>query len=177
MNDQALPYNLLGVIILTYDELLDTANKMNLVVKEKPMRGYDGRIKGYNIAIRKDIPTIKEKSCVLAEEIGHYLTSYGDILDQNHVPNRKQESRARAVAYDLQVGLNGIIEAYEAGCTSAYMISDYLGVTELFLKEAITYYQAKYGICIKFESYVIYFEPSLGIMTYDIYAKENRFCD
>ena len=45
---------------MTYDELLDTANKKGLIVKEKRLTRNNGRIKGNRIAIRKDM-TITEK--------------------------------------------------------------------------------------------------------------------
>ena len=61
----------------------------------------------------KDIETQAEKSCVLAEEIGHYHTSSGNILDQNKVESRKQEYRARLYGYNLKIGLTGLISAYE----------------------------------------------------------------
>jgi Zn-dependent peptidase ImmA (M78 family) len=152
------------VINLTYDELLSIADDLGLAVKEKPLTGYNGRIKGYKIAIRKNIPTLKEKSCILAEEIGHYLINTGDILDQSKTENRKQELKARSVAYDIQIGLSGLIEAYKANCTSAFTVADYLGVTETFLKEAVDYYRSKYGICTTVDNYIVYFEPALGVM-------------
>ena len=126
--------------------------------------GYNGRIKNCKIAIRKDIPTLKEKACVLAEEIGHHLTSSGDILDQKVVVNRRQELKAKAVAYDMQVGLNGIVAAYEAGCTSSFMMAEFLDVPEQFLQDAINYYRGKYGLLKIFDEYIIYFEPILGVM-------------
>lgn len=58
---------------MTYEALLTQADHEGIVVKEKPIRGNDGRIKGCRIAIRRDIPTVKEKSCVLAEELGHMI--------------------------------------------------------------------------------------------------------
>ncbi len=56
---------------MTYDELLEEASNYELIVKEKPLQGNKGRIKGNIIAIKKDIPTTKEKACVLAEELAH----------------------------------------------------------------------------------------------------------
>lgn len=153
-----------GVINLTYDELLKISDDLGLIVKEKPLRGYKGRIKGNKIAIRKDIPTLKEKSCVLAEEIGHYLANSGDIIDQAITENRKQELKARSVAYDIQVGLYGIIEAYEAGCNSSFTMAEFLGVTEPFLRDAIDFYRGKFGIYKNVGEYIIYFEPALGVM-------------
>jgi hypothetical protein len=157
-------YNLFGVIILTYEELLVSAENMNLEVKEKPLQGYDGRIKGNRIAIRRDIATIKEKSCVLAEEIGHHLFNYGNIIDQSKTENRKQEMKARYWAYDKQVGLIGLINAYNAGCRNLYEMAEHLDVTENFLKDSLDSYRKKYGEYIVIDNYIIYFEPSLGIM-------------
>lgn len=148
---------------MTYDELLDESLMNGLVVKEKPLLGNKGRIKGNKIAIKKDIPTLSEKSCVLAEELGHYYTTVGDIINLQDVKNLKQELKARLWAYDRQIGLHGIVNAYEAGCTSIYMMADFLNITEEFLTDALKCYKSKYGICTKFNNYIIYFEPFLGI--------------
>ncbi len=164
MIDHNINYITFGVIILTYEELLQSADELNLIIKEKPLHGNKGRIKGKKIAIRKDIPTLSEKACILAEEIGHYLVNSGDILDQSKTGNRKQELKARSIAYELQVGVVGLIEAYEVGCSSAYMIADYLGVTETFLEESLEHYRRRYGIYTTFRNYIVYFEPVLGVM-------------
>ena len=102
--------------IMNYEQLLTAADQEGLLVKEQPLTEHDGLIRGSRIAIRKDIETQAEKSCVLAEEIGHYRTSSGNILDQNKVESRKQEYRARLYGYNLKIGLAGLIRAYEAGC-------------------------------------------------------------
>ena len=59
---------------MTYDELLIDADAAGLIVKEKKLNSSDGRIWNNRVAIRRSIPTSVEKSCVLAEEIGHYYT-------------------------------------------------------------------------------------------------------
>ena len=96
---------------MTYEELLIEADNNNLTVKEKPLPVSKGRLKGNRIAIRKDM-TETEKTCVLAEELGHHYTATGNILDQSTVGNRKQEMRGRIVAYNKLVGLRGIVDAY-----------------------------------------------------------------
>lgn len=149
---------------MTYEELLKEADSLGLIVKEKPLQGTDGRILNRRIAIRKDIPTQTEKSCVLAEELGHHYTSSGDILNQNIVANRKQEFRARVYGYNLLIGLRGIIQAYEAGCRSLYEMAEYLEVTEEYLKEALECYRKKHGVFATLDNYAIYFEPTLGVM-------------
>lgn len=144
---------------MTYEQLLTTADQNGLLVKEKALSDHDGLIKGNRIAIRKDIETQKEKSCVLAEEIGHDRTSYGDILDQNNIMNRKQEYRARLYGYNLKVGLTGLISAYEEGCRNLYEMAECLDATEEYLKDVIDCYHAKYGQYTIVDNYVIYFEP------------------
>ena len=66
-----------------YESLLSEAEKEHLEVIYYPFRG---KIKGlyYDkvIAISRHIDTTAEKTCILAEELGHYYTSAGNILDQ-----------------------------------------------------------------------------------------------
>jgi Zn-dependent peptidase ImmA (M78 family) len=149
---------------LTYEELQDLYN--DVLIVEADLSGVNG-LKGLYIdgciAIEKSL-TDAEKSCVLAEEIGHHLTSSGDILDQRKAVNRKQEHKAMMFAYDLQVGIDGIIEAYEAGCVNLYTMAEHMGLSECFLKLAIESYRKKYGLCVKHREYIVYFEPSLGVM-------------
>lgn len=147
---------------MTYDELLISADNEQLIVKEKPLINNDGRIYKNRIAIRTDLTTI-EKSCVLAEELGHYYTTTGDILDQSDDGNRKQELRARLWAYDKKIGLHGIINAYEARRTSIEEMADFLDVTPEFLHEAIKCYKSKYGPYVTLDNYIIFFEPNLSV--------------
>lgn len=148
---------------MNYTELLIEADSQSLITKDKPLLAHDGRIKGNRIAIRKDMPETKKK-CVLAEELGHYHTTAGDIMDQNITENRKQEYRARLWGYDKLIGLPGIIECYRAGCRTISDMADHLEVTEDFLKEALLCYKEKYGVCTRMQNYVIYFEPSIGVL-------------
>lgn len=147
-----------------YEILLDEAESHQLSVKEKPLAAHDGRIKGNKIAIRSTIKTETEKACILAEELGHYYTTTGNILDQSKAENRKQEYHARLWAYNKQIGLTGIVDAYRNGCRNRYEAAEYLGVTEEFLLDALETYRKKYGICTAIDNYIIYFEPCIGVM-------------
>lgn len=150
--------------INTYEALLDEASDIGLTVKEKPLKYNNGRIKGSRIAIRQDITTTTEKSCVLAEELGHHYTSVGNILDMTSAANRKQERQARFWAYNKQIGLFGLVRAFEHGCQNRFEIAEYLEVTEEFLEECIECYRNKYGICKRVDNYVVYFIPQLSVM-------------
>lgn len=147
---------------MTYEELLTSADNNQLITKEKPLPISKGRIKGKRIAISKSL-TEREKKCVLAEELGHYHTGSGDILDQSSVSNRKQELRGRLWAYDRLIGLRGIVAAHVSGCRNVSDVAEYLDVTEDFLQEALLCYRQKYGVHVKLDNYVIYFEPYVGV--------------
>lgn len=148
----------------SYEILLSEASENGLVVKEKPLKYNNGRIKGSRVAIRQDLSTSVEKACVLAEELGHHYTTYGNILDQSDASNRKQELRARAWAYNKQIGLLGLIRAYEHGCRNRFEIAEYLEVTEEVLEECLVYYRNKYGVCTNVDNYMVYFIPNLIVM-------------
>lgn len=145
-----------------YEKMLDTAELNNVMIYEN----YDlseTRIKGLycdnNIALSKDLKTQADKLCVLAEEIGHHKTSYGDILKQDDVKKRKQELKARIWAYSKLLPLNKLISAYKHSCSNRYEIAEHIGITEEFLQESLEYYYNHYGICHSVDGYVIYFKP------------------
>lgn len=148
----------------SYEFLLAEASDLGLIVKEKPLKYNNGRIKGNKVAIRQDIETTAQKTCVLAEELGHYYTSVGDILDQTDIQNRKQEFRARMWAYNEMVGLMGIVDAYKNGCRNSYEVAKYLNVTEEFLNDALNTYKGKYGVYATVDNYLIYFTPCLTML-------------
>ncbi len=149
---------------MNYEELLIEADNNNLITKEKPLLANAGRIKGNRIAIKQDLPTQKEKACVLAEELGHFYTSTGNILDLTDTANLKQETRARLWSYNRLIGLQGLISSYKANRQTLTEVADYLDVTEEFLKEALDCYRSKYGVAVKFNNYIIGFEPTLYVL-------------
>lgn len=148
---------------MTYEELLVEAENNNLIVKEKPLPISKGRIKGNRVAIRKGMTEL-EKACVLAEELGHHYTAVGDIIDQSTVENRKQEMYGRAWAYNKQIGLTGLINAYRNHCQNAHEVAEYLNVTDEFLTDSLNYYKSKYGCCTQVDNFVIFFEPNIAVM-------------
>ena len=151
---------------MTYEELLNISDKENLIVKEKDIPGYGGRIYKNRIAIHQGLDTQVEKACVLAEELGHHYTTSGNILDQSKVENRKQEFRARMWAYNKQIGLIGIVNAWKHGCRSQYEAAEFLGVTEEFFHDSINAYHSQYGRCCCVDNYVVYFEPGLAVVEF-----------
>jgi len=149
---------------MSYEELLVEADAEGIIVKEKPLLNNDGRMKGKKIAIRDDIPTLRQKAGVLAEEMGHYHTTVGRIVEQDTVDSVKQEYKARLWGYNRMIGLQGIIEGYEASCQNLYELARHLNVAEDFLQDALDCYRSKYGAFAEMDNYVIMFEPSLSVI-------------
>ena len=149
---------------MEFEELLAESDAIGILVTERPFKTYDGRIKDNKIYLRSDMTKIQKK-CVLAEELGHYYTTTGNILEQQETVNRKQERRARIWAYDKLINLFGIIRAHNAGCQSPYEITEYLDVTEEFLLEALEFYKTRYGTSTIYAGeYYIIFEPVLAVI-------------
>lgn len=148
---------------MDYEALLIEADNDGLIVKEKPLQYNNGRVKGNRIAIRKDIDTSSEKTCVLAEELGHHYTSVGDILDLSDPSKRKQERQARLWGYNKLIGLSGLVKAFEAGCQNRFEVAEYLDVTDEYLCECLNTYRDKYGVGVTVDDYYIMFIPHLAI--------------
>lgn len=110
----------------------------DLYIEERSMVN-DGLYADGCVWINKDMPSNK-KLAVLAEEIGHYETSSGNILDQNNTSNRKQELAARKWAYEKVLPLSAIETAVESGCRELWEIAEYLDIDEDFAREALKYY-------------------------------------
>ncbi len=150
---------------MSYEELLMEADSQGLLVRELNLQYADGRSYGKRIAIRRDIPTLRQKADVLAEEMGHYYTSVGRIVEQDTVESIKQERAARLWGYNKRIGLIGIIEAFKAHCENLYDIAEYLDVSEDSLAEALEYYRQIHGVGVMVQNYFLQFEPHLRVHT------------
>ena len=150
-----------GVIYyMSYSELKESLSEvLGLVIKEKPLQASDGRISGHNIAIREDMESDTAKKCVLLEEVGHFLTTVGDISRLHSVDEAKQERRARRWAYDISLPMDRLYAAQEAGCSEIWEAAAWLGVTEKFLSDALCHYEHVYGPAAYIGPYYVRFGP------------------
>ncbi len=150
---------------MVYEDLLEESMANNIYVIENAnfTSQANGLINGDVIGINKNIRTYRKRACILAEEIGHYYTTVGNILSLSNEDSRKQELKARLWAYDRLIGLKGIVQAYEHGCRNLCETAEFLDVTEDFFNDALIAYQNKYGTCVKHEDYIITFIPTLCV--------------
>lgn len=148
-----------------YDDLLINANKQGFSIVEIDL-GTDtpcGKCIGNTIYINNRITT-KEKACILAEEIGHYYLTVGDITNQMDINNKKQELKARRYGYSLLIEPDDIIHAVKKGCNNRYEIADYLNISEEFFEKLIEDYKKRYGMGVLVGNYYLQLEPNLGII-------------
>lgn len=142
-----------------YDDLLEEARCEHIDVYEYHFRGeLRGLYWDRSIGVHKDATTA-EKACILAEELGHYHTSVGVLLEQDQLINRKLEKRARRWGYEHLLPLDKIVKAFNAGVRSRQELVEYLEVMEDYLLAALRHYQEKHGQCSRVGEYVIVFEP------------------
>ncbi len=71
---------------MTYEDLICEANSGNIEVYEINFpKGIKGLYCDGYISINKKIETTKEKKCILAEELDHYHTSVGNIIQLQEI--------------------------------------------------------------------------------------------
>jgi len=159
----------MGGVVLTYDELLATCEKV-VKIKETDfskcifLNGMKGLCLNDKIVINSIINSVNEKNCILAEELGHYCTSRGNILDNRDISSVRQEKRARNWGYEKLVSIVDIINAFKASVENRYEMAEYLNITEDFLDASIKHYKEKYGAFYLIDKYLINFEPYLKII-------------
>ncbi len=148
---------------MTYENLLGEFEN-EIKIRELPLKyNLKGLYRNGTIIIDSKL-TDTEKRCILAEELGHHCTSYGNILDQDKISNRKQEIIARRWGYNRIIGIVDLINAWNHGINNRHDLAEYLNVTESFLLDTIEYYKAKYGEYYEVDEYFITFEPNLNII-------------
>lgn len=100
-----------------------------------------------------------EKHCVLAEEIGHYETTVGDITDYSKIDNMKLEIIARRWGYKKLVPFDKLIKCYLNHHTTIEDVCLQLEITSEYLQNILEYYKARYGLYVIHKGYKIEFDP------------------
>ena len=147
----------------SYEKLLVEAEKLGIKVREAKFEGKSGYYCNNKILINSDISEC-DKYCILAEEIGHHLKTYGDISNQNDLKNKKQEMIARRSGYKLLIEPDDIVHAMKKGCNNKYEIAEYLNISESCFEEIIEDLKKQYGIGVWVGNYYLKLEPYLGLI-------------
>lgn len=146
-----------------YEKLLIEADKLGIKVKEIDFGTYDecGYYNNKKILINRNI-TDKQKYSILAEELGHYYRTIGDITDQDKIENRKQELKARRKGYEILIEPLDLINAFIKGANDIYEMAEILHITPAILNDIIEDFRKQYGVGKRFGNYYVQFEPTFG---------------
>lgn len=112
--------------------------------------------------------TTAEKVVTLSEEIAHYQTGSGNIIQQKTVSDRKQENIARRVGNQRLVTLDSLIYCWKQGYKTSEEIADELEVTIECVKKAIESYRITRGIKFEYKNYQINFNTDTNIQIYKL---------
>lgn len=143
-----------------YENLVSIAHSHGIKIIESDL-GIDkpfGKCIGNLIIINNRVNEY-ERFCVLAEELGHFNLTVGNITDQNNFNNRKQESIARRWSYEKLISPEDIITAILSGVDNIYDLAEKLNLTQDFVVQSIEYYKSKYGIYYVGQTHLLRFEP------------------
>lgn len=143
---------------MKYESLLIENENIDVVETSSLPHFQSGLYYEGTIYIKENMSAYKKHE-TLAEEIAHHKITYGNILDQSKILNRKFEKKARRQAYESVISIQGIIDAYEYGVHNLHEMSIFFEVTEGFVQDTINHYKQKYGLMVRYKNYNICFEP------------------
>lgn len=151
------------------EKIEDAMTRVGYIIKNAPLESTDGLCMGHRVAIREDIPTLKKRADVLAEEWAHGELTVGNITDQTIVTNRRQERKARMLSYSMRLPLLDIVKSYKEHRHNIYEMSEFLGVSEDTILDSLNLYRQVYGEGILVGDYFVQFEPTLQVYEYFIF--------
>lgn len=122
------------------EALIEEFGSLNFYFKKDMSDGLGGLINNNNIYVNAN-ESFNRLYSNLAEEIGHYETAGGDIIDQSVVVNRKYELLGRKWSYRKlmpQKDLEKFIKANET--IHRYDLAEEFGIPDDVVDEAIQMY-------------------------------------
>lgn len=147
------------------EELMAAYPNINYIFDEKMPDGQSGLyVDNYVYLNPRQSP--QQLAGTVAEEIGHHLTTVGNIIDQDTNFKRKQERQARDIGASLVVSIADIIDCYENGCREIWECAEYLSVTEATFKTAVKWYARKYDGVITEDKHTIWFHKDGTMSVY-----------
>ena len=133
------------------EELIDEACSLGIVVDDDILPEdcrFDGLYLHWNhrnisaILLNRHRPQSVQYTA-MAEELGHFYTCVGNVLDQSDTVSRKIESAGRCDAYNRILPAQRLQAALEQGAYSLYDLSANLNIPEGFILDAYHYYIRK----------------------------------
>ena len=141
-----------------YEDLLKKYDYISINETRSIPKFMSGFYMNGEIFINSNRPTTTKLE-TLAEELAHHEITYGDILDDKNIQNKKFELKARRLACEILIPLNELVSAFLQGIHNLYELANFFEVTESFVLQSIEHYKQKHGYSTRYGKYVIQFEP------------------
>lgn len=141
-----------------YEDLLIQNNHLHICDSFELPGMFKGFYDNGIILIDKNLSNAKKLE-ILSEELAHHEITYGNILNEKDIQNKKYELKARRLAYEKLIPLKDLVNAYLQGIHNLYELANFFEVTESFVLQSITHYKQKFGHSTRCDKYVIQFEP------------------
>lgn len=141
-----------------YEDLLIQNNHLHICDSFELPGMFKGFYDNGIILIDKNLSNAKKLE-ILSEELAHHEITYGNILNEKDIQNKKYELKARRLAYEKLIPLKDLVNAFLQGIHNLYELANFFEVTESFVLQSIEHYKQKYGCSTRCGNYVIQFEP------------------
>jgi hypothetical protein len=135
----------------------------NVAVVRQAVEGYSGLLirKGeIALAFVNNQLDRRKMAAILAEELGHILTSMGDtvrISDQRKIGRAEERAIRKAIA--ILISPEDVITAILSGIRNWYDLSEQLDLPEDFLRKAVDVWKLTIGPCYVSGSNILWFDP------------------
>ncbi len=113
------------------------------------------------ITLNSRLQTAAEKTCVMAEEIEHYITTPMNLFSAPKPLQNKFERIAKLNATKRLIPFDKLIEAHRRYIKCPYELADFLNVTVEFLDQGIALYKEHYNGWAAYKGFFINFDPFL----------------
>jgi hypothetical protein len=111
------------------------------------------------ITLNSNLVTTAEKTCVLAEEIEHYITTPFDLFAAPKHLQDKFERLARFNATKRLIPFDKLIEARRMNIRCPYELADFLNITIDFLFQGTSLFREHYNGHVIHKGFRINFSP------------------
>jgi len=153
-------------MISTYEQLEQLAFDINIKLQTdflpNGMSGYYYLNTEYDVravTVSNRLETIVQKTCVLAEELEHFISTPEDLFTASKQMQSKYENIARFNAVKRLIPFEKLVEAKSHRFCDIYELADHLNVTPEFLEFGLVAYKEHYGASVSYRGIVIHFDP------------------
>ena len=111
------------------------------------------------ITLSSSLGTTAQKTCTLAEELGHHFTVPVNLVSSSKTLQNRYERKAKLYAAKRLIPFDKLIKAKNEGVRNRFELAEYLDVTEEFIDQTLTLYSEQYGLDVYYKGYIIKFKP------------------